>query len=62
MVEAAQKDPNLLLAIAFMATQDQRASVLGLVVKHLPDTWETLAGCGLLNWRGHRPRCERIGP
>lgn len=46
MIEAAQKDPNLLLAIALMADQDPQVGLMEAVVEHLPDAWEALAQCG----------------
>ncbi|ADU12416.1 DUF5691 domain-containing protein [Asticcacaulis excentricus] len=39
---AAEKDDNLLLALAVMATRDKRFDVLKGVVDHLPDVWEQL--------------------
>ncbi len=56
MIEAAQKDSNLLLAIALMATQDHQVSLLELVVKHLPDAWEALVQCGPVQLDGTSPK------
>jgi hypothetical protein len=55
MIEAADKDANLLLAIALMATQDRRLDLLELVVKRLPDSWEGMTQCGPPQLAGATP-------
>ena len=45
MIEAAEKDENLLLAFALMATRDRRLDLLEAVVERLPDAWEQLSQC-----------------
>jgi hypothetical protein len=45
MIEAAEKDENLLLAFALMATRDRRLDLLEAVVEHLPDAWEQMSQC-----------------
>ena len=45
MIEAAEKDENLLLAFALMATRDRRLDPLEAVVERLPDAWEQLSQC-----------------
>jgi len=45
MIEAAEKDDNLLLAFALMATLDRRLDLLEAIVERLPDAWEQLSQC-----------------
>ena len=45
MIEAAEKDENLLLAFALMATRDRRLDLLEVIVERLPDAWEQLSQC-----------------
>jgi hypothetical protein len=45
MIEAAEKDENLILAFALMATRDRRLDLLEAVVERLPDAWEQLSQC-----------------
>jgi len=45
MMEAAEKDENLLLAFALMATRDRRLDLLIAVTENLPDAWEQLSQC-----------------
>lgn len=50
MINAAEKDPNLLLAFAWMATQDRRFDLLEQLIQGpLPDAWEQLSQCGPLD-------------
>ncbi len=47
MIEAAEKDENLLLALALMATEDRRLDLLEQIVSdRLMDAWEQLSQCG----------------
>jgi hypothetical protein len=47
IIEAAGKDQNLLLGLAFMATQDKRFDLLEEVVrKHFKDAWEQMSMSG----------------
>jgi hypothetical protein len=45
MIEAAEKDENLLVTFALMATRDRRLDLLEVVVEHLPDAWEQMSQC-----------------
>jgi hypothetical protein len=47
MVEASAKDVNLSLALALIATVDNRLDLLESVVAHLPNAWELLSDTGL---------------
>jgi len=48
MVEAAEKDENLLLAIALMATADRRLDLLDEIAgSRIKDAWEQLSLCGV---------------
>jgi len=48
MIDAAEKDANLLLALAWMATQDGRLDLLEqLTAGPLADAWEQLSQCGV---------------
>jgi len=47
LIEAAAKDEPLLLALAFMATNDRRLDLLEAVVSTLPSAWERMFEAGL---------------
>jgi hypothetical protein len=47
IIEAAAKDPNLLLALALITTIDNRLDHLETIVEHLPNAWELLSDSGL---------------
>lgn len=48
MIEAAEKDENLLLAFALMATQDRRLDLLEEIADgRLKDAWEQMSLCGV---------------
>lgn len=50
MIEAAEKDENLLLAFALMSTQDRRLDLLEEIVQgRLKDAWEQMSQCGVQN-------------
>ncbi|SNT09109.1 hypothetical protein SAMN05421770_104120 [Granulicella rosea] len=59
IVEAAARDANLLLALAVMATTDNRLDLLAAIVAHLPNAWEMLHDSGL-NDLGAMSRPERL--
>lgn len=59
MVEAAAKDRYLLLALALMATVNQRLDLLAATVAHLSDAWQLLCATGL-DELGAMPREERL--
>jgi hypothetical protein len=47
MIEAAEKDENLLLAFALMSTQNRRLDLLQKIVDaYLKDAWEQMSQCG----------------
>jgi hypothetical protein len=48
MIDAAEKDEKLLLALALMATQDRQLSLLEQIVSgRLKDAWEQMSLCGV---------------
>ena len=47
LVEAAEKDANLLFALALMASRDGRFGLLSAITDQLPDAWGRMSG---LNW------------
>jgi hypothetical protein len=47
LIEAAEKNDDLLLALAVLATNEHRLDLLERVVANLPNTWERLFGAGL---------------
>ena len=47
LIEAAEKDEPLLLALALMATNERRLDLLELVVGDLPNAWEKMVESGL---------------
>jgi hypothetical protein len=58
LIEAAAKDEPLLLALALIATNDQRLDLLELLVAHLPNAWERMFESGLTTL-GTRTESER---
>jgi Family of unknown function (DUF5691) len=46
LIEASVKDDHLLLALAFVATNDRRLDLLEHVVEHLPNAWERMVESG----------------
>jgi len=59
IVEAAAKDTNLLVALALIATVDNRLDLLASIVGHLPNTWELISFSGLQDL-GAMTRAERL--
>jgi hypothetical protein len=60
MIEAAEKDESLLLALALMATEDRRLDLLEQIAGgRLKDAWEQLSLCGVLDL-GLMPVEERL--
>jgi hypothetical protein len=60
MIEAAEKDENLLLAFALMAAQDRRLDLLEQIAGgRLKDAWEQLSLCGVQDL-GLMPAEERL--
>ena len=47
LIESSEKDEPLLLALAIIATNEDRLDLLELVVAHLSNAWEKLAESGL---------------
>jgi hypothetical protein len=47
LVEAAEKDANLLFALALMASRDGRFGVLGAITREIPDAWGRMSGLNL---------------
>jgi hypothetical protein len=47
LVEAAEKDNNLLFALALMASRQRRFALLKAITNELPDAWGRMSG---LNW------------
>lgn len=47
LVRAAKDDPNLLFALAIVATVDRRLDVVAEIAKELPDAWGRMSGSGL---------------
>lgn len=49
LVEAAEKDKNLLFALALMASRERRFVLLTTITDEIPDAWGRMSG---LNWEG----------
>jgi uncharacterized protein DUF5691 len=50
LIEAAQKDDNLLFALALMASREKRFDLLDAITDELPDAWGRMSG---LAWEDH---------
>jgi hypothetical protein len=60
MIDAAEKDEKLMLALALMATQDRRLDLLEQIVSsRLKDAWEQMSLCGVQDL-GLMPTDERL--
>jgi hypothetical protein len=59
IVDASAKDPNISLALAVMATVDNRLDLLELIVANLPNVWELMSVSGLEDL-GAMTRDERL--
>ena len=46
MVEAAETDANLLLALALMASREERFALLGAIADEIPDAWGRMSALG----------------
>jgi hypothetical protein len=55
MIEAAAKDQNFTLALALMASADERLDLFELAIAQLPEAWEKLAQCGPMQLGGMSP-------
>lgn len=59
LIEAAEKDEPLLLALALMATNERRLDLLEIVVAKLPNAWERMFESGL-GTLGNMTESERL--
>jgi hypothetical protein len=59
VIEAGKKDANLLLGLAWTATQDARMDLLNAVCEALPDAWERMSGGGAVELE-HFSREQRL--
>ena len=56
---AAEKDDNLLLGLAVMATRDQRFDILSVIAGRLPDAWDQLYSAGVRDLDGFTAEARR---
>ena len=59
LIEASKKDENLLLGLAWLATQDARLDLLKAICELLPDAWERMAASGVADLT-HLPAVRRV--
>jgi len=59
LVEASAKDTNLLVALALIATVDNRLDLFASIIDHLPNAWELISFSGLQDF-GAMTRAERL--